>query len=197
MDTFTLRLPWWPVLRLFSRNPLVRTVDRVEAVFVLGAVLVSLLAAPFAAAALGTGVHDARSHLSTEQAQSRHAVAATVTDVHGTGSAPPPRLITAPVRGVISGREYSVRVDATPSAQAGNRAWIDDDGRQVDQPTALSGEANDAVVAALVMWVTVIAAAAGLVAVARAILNHVRKTGWQHDLDNLLCRGGGQANTRP
>ncbi|HUL98913.1 MAG TPA: hypothetical protein VLU24_05750 [Mycobacterium sp.] len=42
----------------------------------LGAVVVSLLAAPFAAAAVGTGVHDA---VYTEQSQARHAVAATVT----------------------------------------------------------------------------------------------------------------------
>jgi hypothetical protein len=63
MDTFTLRLPRWLILRMFSRNPLLCAVDRVEAVFVLGAVVVSLLAAPFAAAIVGTAVHDARSHL--------------------------------------------------------------------------------------------------------------------------------------
>ncbi|HUL98912.1 MAG TPA: hypothetical protein VLU24_05745 [Mycobacterium sp.] len=98
---------------------------------------------------------------------------------------------------MISGREHSGTVDAPPSAQPGDRAWIKDDGWQVDQPTALSRAANEAVVAASVMWVIVIAGAAGLVAVARAILDHVRKTGWQHDLDKLLCRGGGQTNTRP
>ena len=95
MDTFMLRLPWWPVLRLFSRNPLVRTVDRVEGVLVLGAVVVSLLAAPFAAAAVGTRVHDARSHVYTEQPQARHAVAATVTGVHGTGAGSAPSCATS------------------------------------------------------------------------------------------------------
>ena len=46
MDAFTLRSPWRP--RLFSRNPLVRTADRVEAVIVLLLGVASLLAAPFA-----------------------------------------------------------------------------------------------------------------------------------------------------
>jgi len=41
------------------------------------------------------------------------------------------------------------------------------------------------------------AAAAGLLAIGRAILNRVRNTGWQHEIDNLLCRGGGQTNTQP
>ena len=35
MDTFSLRLPWWPILRPRRRNTLVRMADRVEAVVVL------------------------------------------------------------------------------------------------------------------------------------------------------------------
>ena len=202
MEPFTLRLPWGPVLRLFSRNPLVRTVDRVEAVFMLGAVLVALLAAPFAAAAaVGTAVHDAPGHLYAEQAQTRQAVTTTVTDVHATGAepAPPQGVIIAPARPVISRTAHSGAVDTTPTVQIGDRVgiWVDDDAQQVDEPTALSRAANDAVVAALVTWVIVVAAAAGLLAVGRVMLNRVRNTGWQHDINNLLCRGGGQTNTQP
>ena len=51
MDTFTLRLPRWPILlRLLGRDPLVRTTDRIEALVVVLAVVVSLLAAPITAA---------------------------------------------------------------------------------------------------------------------------------------------------
>lgn len=201
MDPFTLRLRWGPILRLFSRNPLVRTVDRVEAVFVLGAVVVALLAAPFAAAAVSTAVHVARGHLHAEQAQTRQDVTATVTDVHATGaeSAPPYEVITAPARWVISRTAHSGAVDTAPTVQIGDRVgvWVDDDAQQVDEPAALSRAANDAVVAALVIWVIVVAAAAGVLAVGRVMLNHVRNTGWQHDIDNLPCRGGGQTNTQP
>jgi hypothetical protein len=52
-------------------------------------------------------------------------------------------------------------------------------------------------VAALAIWVIVIAAAAGLLAIARAMLNRVRNTGWPRDIDNLLCHGGGQPYTQP
>ncbi len=201
MDTFTLRLPWWPILRLFSRNPLVRTVDRVEAVLVLGAVVVSLLAAPLAATAVGTAVHDARGHLHAEQAQTRPAVTATVTDVHATGaeSVPLHEVITAPARPVISTTAHSGAVKAAPTIYPGDRAgiWIDDNAQQVSDPAALSRVADDAVVAALVIWVIVVAAAAGVLAIGRVMLNRVRNAGWQHDLDNLLCRGGGQTNTQP
>ncbi|MEQ0609341.1 hypothetical protein ABLN72_15655, partial [Mycobacterium tuberculosis] len=42
MITFRLRLPCRTILRVFSRNPLVRGTDRLEAVVMLLAVTVSL-----------------------------------------------------------------------------------------------------------------------------------------------------------
>ncbi|MET0993627.1 MAG: hypothetical protein ABWY20_05890, partial [Mycobacterium sp.] len=68
MDTFTVRLPRWPVLlRLAGRGPLVRTIDRIEALVLVLAVVVSLIAAPIAAA-VGTAVYD-----SSRQAYAEHA----------------------------------------------------------------------------------------------------------------------------
>ena len=81
MDTFTVRLPRWPILlRLLGRDPLVRTTDRIEALVLVLAVAVSLLAAPIAAA-VGTAVYDSRRQVYAEQADTRDTVAATVTDV--------------------------------------------------------------------------------------------------------------------
>ena len=80
-DTFTVRLPRWPILlRLLGRDPLVRTTDRIEALVLVLAVVVSLLSAPVAAA-VGTVVHASSRQLYAEQAHTRHSVAATVTDV--------------------------------------------------------------------------------------------------------------------
>ncbi|HTX95690.1 MAG TPA: hypothetical protein VME67_13075 [Mycobacterium sp.] len=201
MEPFTLHLPWWPILRLFSRNPLVRKVGRVEAVFMLEAVVVALLAAPFVAAAVGTAVHDARGHLYAEQAETRQAITTTASDVHTTGAepAPPQGVIIAPARPVISRTAHSGAVDTAPTVQIGDRVgiWVDGDAQRGDESAALSRAANDAVVAALVTWVIVVAAAAGLLTVGRVMLNRIRNTGWQHDIDNLLCRGGGQTNTHP
>jgi hypothetical protein len=108
-------------------------------------------------------------------------------------------VITLPARWVISATAHSGVVKAAPTTYPRDRIgiWVDDNGRQVDEPTTLSRAANDAVVAAIVMWVIVIAAAAGLLAIARAKLNRVRNTGWQRDIDNLLCHGGGQMYTQP
>ena len=201
MDPFTLRLPWGPIRQLFSRNPLVRKVDRVEAVLMLGAVVVVLLAAPFAAAVVGTAVHDARGHLYAEQARTRQAVTATVTDVRATDTepAPPYGVIIAPTRWVIGRSTHHGAVDSEPTVQTGHRVgvWSDDHAQQVDEPAAFSRAANDAAVAALVIWVIVVAVAAAVLAIGRAMLNRVRNAGWQHDLDNLLCHGGGQTNAQP
>ena len=73
MDTFTVRLPRWRSMRLFGRNPLIRAGDRVEALVVVFAVVVVLLAAPIAAA-VGTAVYDSRSHLYAAQAQNPRTV---------------------------------------------------------------------------------------------------------------------------
>ena len=81
MDTFTVRLPRWPILlRLLGRDPLVRTTDRIEALVFVLAIVVSLLTIPIAAA-VGTAVHDSNRRAYAEQAHNRHAVTATVTDV--------------------------------------------------------------------------------------------------------------------
>jgi hypothetical protein len=47
-----------------------------------------------------------------------------------------------------------------------------------------------------VTWSIVIAATASLLALTRAMLDHVRNTGWQHDIDTLFCHGS-QTNTQP
>lgn len=113
MITFRLRLPCRTILRVFSRNPLVRGTDRLEAVVMLLAVTVSLLTIPFAAAA-GTAVHDSRSHVYAHQAQTRHPATATVIDHEGVidsnttaTSAPPRTKITVPARWVVNGIERS------------------------------------------------------------------------------------------
>ena len=79
MDTFTVRLPRWLVVRLFGRNPLIRISDRIEALVLVLTVVVSLLAVPIAAA-VGTAVYDSRSRLYAEQAQTQAQVTATVID---------------------------------------------------------------------------------------------------------------------
>ena len=161
--------------------------------------MVSLWAAAVAAA-VGTAVHDSRSHLYAQQAQTRHAVTATVTDVHVTGAEPvhPRKVITVSARWAISGTEHSGAVRAKPTVETGDRVgiWVDYEGEQVDKPMPLSRAGMDVALAALAIWLSVIAAAAAVAALGRAILDRVRNTGWKHDIDNLLCHGGGHTNSQ-
>jgi hypothetical protein len=79
MESFVIRPTTWPVLRLFSRNPLIRTSDRIEAaVATLAALLVVVAAA--CAGVIGTMIHDAETQKFLQQAQTRHAVVATAID---------------------------------------------------------------------------------------------------------------------
>ena len=59
LETFTVRLPRWPMFALFRRNPLLRASDRIEALVTALAVTVSLMAVPVTAA-VGTAVHHSR-----------------------------------------------------------------------------------------------------------------------------------------
>ncbi|BBY83061.1 hypothetical protein H7I53_23615 [Mycolicibacterium pulveris] len=59
MEPLRMRWPRGPIRWLFSRNPLVRWVDRLEAVIVLITASAALMAVPVAGA-VGTAVHSPR-----------------------------------------------------------------------------------------------------------------------------------------
>ena len=56
MESFVIRPMTWPVLRLFSRNPLMRTSDRIEAAAAALAGLLIVIAAA-CAGVIGTMIH--------------------------------------------------------------------------------------------------------------------------------------------
>ena len=199
MDTFTVRLPRWPILlRLLGRDPLVRTTDRIEALVLVLAVVVSLLAAPIAAA-VGSEVHDSRGHLYAEQAHTRHIVVATVTDVPASQQVLRTGTITVPVRWSAAGAEHTGEVMAQWTTKTGDsiEIWVDNDGAQVPVPTPTIFAAVEAVTGALVIWMCVAAAVATLFTVIRAVCDRIRFTGWQHDLDSLVGHGDGHTTNQP
>jgi hypothetical protein len=193
MDPFTVRLPQWPVVqRLFGGNPLVRASDRLEALVLVLAVGMSLLAAPIAAA-VGTAVYDSRSNFYAEQAQTRHTVTATVID-DGVALNPPTKTMTARARWFAAGAEHTGAVKARKTMKPGDsiEIWVDQDGSQVGPP--IRSAADEAVAAALAIWLSVAIAAAALLAGARAILNRARHARWQNDFDDLVGDGHGHAS---
>ena len=190
-ETFTVRLPQWPVFGLFRRNPLLRASDRVEALVVAVAVLVSLLAVPVAAA-VGTAVHDSRRDVYAQQHHNRHLATATITD--GTAAQNLSRTITATMaaRWTAAGSERTGAVETQSATKAGDHVaiWVDDNGALTDGPTPTSRAGADAVTAALFMWAGVTAAAAILVAGIQAVCDRVRAIRWQRALDTLVGRDG-------
>jgi len=186
MDTFTLRLPRWPVLlRLLSRNPLVRTTDRIQALVLVLAVALSLLAIPIAAAA-GTAVHDSRRQAYAQQADTRHTMTATVTDVPATQIVRT-GTTTVAARWTAAGAEHTGAVKAQSTTKTGDpiEIWVDNTGAQVPAPTPTTRAAEEAATGALAIWISVTAIAAALSTLTRAICDRIRFTGWQHDLEHL------------
>lgn len=199
MDVFTVRLPRWPILlRLRGRDPLVRTTDRIEALVLALAVVVSLLAAPLAAA-VGTAVYDSRRLVYAEQAHTRHAVAATVTDVPASQQFLRTGTTTVSARWTSGDAEHTGAVTAQSTAKTGDTVeiWVDNGGAQVPAPTPTTRAAVEAVTGALVIWISVAATAAALFTVTRAVCDRIRFAGWQHDLDSVVGNGDGHTTNQP
>lgn len=187
METFTVPLPRRLFVRLFGRNPLIRTTDRVEALILVLAVAASLLAIPIGAA-VGTAVHDSRSRLYAEQVQTRRPVTATVT-----GESHPRRnlessTVTVPARWVAAGAERTGDVTAPLAAKIGDdiEIWIDDEGFPVARP--LNTARDEALAFAIATWWGVSLVTAALFARARITLDRLRYDRWQQNFDRLVER---------
>ena len=110
LETFTVRLPRWPIFGLFRRNPLLRASDRFEALVMALAVMVSLLAVPVAAA-VGTAVHDSRRDVYAQQHHTRHLVTATITDDTAAQNISRTNTATMAARWSAAGAEHTGAVD--------------------------------------------------------------------------------------
>ena len=175
MDTFTVRLPRWPILlRLNGRDPLVRTTDQIEALVFVLAVVVSLLAAPITAA-VGTAVYDSSRHIYAEQAHTRHTVTATVTDVPASQQILRCRHHHRVGPMDCRGTDTRHRQGAS-TANTGDpiEIWVDNNGTQVAAPTPTTRAAAEAAMGALVLWICVAAIAATLFTVTRAACDRIR-----------------------
>ncbi|GAA2791179.1 Rv1733c family protein [Mycolicibacterium pallens] len=191
LETFTMRLPRWSVFELVSRNPLVRGTDRIEALVLTLAIVLSLLAVPLTGA-VGTAVYDSRRDVYAQQAHTRHITTATITDdtaaqyISRTGDA------TMQARWSAFGSEHRGAVTAPNASKSGDHIaiWVDVTGALADKPTPTSRAALDAVTAAVALWAGVAAAAAILLAGTRAVCNRIRAIGWRHGIDTLVRPGG-------
>jgi hypothetical protein len=195
MESFVVRPMTWPGLRLFSRNPLVRASDRIESAIIAFALLFVVVATA-CAGVVGTAVYDAKAQTFREQAQTRHAVVATAVADSEPAVSPKTNAATVQARWRLNGTDHADLLGWHNSVKAGEplKIWVDDNGKQVDQPGPVERAAVDALSAAVVGWLIVVAAAAQVVVLVRAHATRMRNAQWERDIRCLIDDDGGRTN---
>lgn len=195
MQSFVIRPMTWPALRLFSRNPLIRTSDRIETAVVTLAVILVVIATA-CAGVLGTIIHDNQTQKYLEQARTRHAVVAMAIDDSQPAVPPETTAFTVQARWRLNGIDHTDLLGWNSSAKAGEplQIWVDDNGQRVEQPSPVERAAVDALSAAVIGWLIVVAAAAQVVVLVRAHATRIRNAQWERDIRCLIDDDGGRTN---
>jgi hypothetical protein len=195
MESFVIRPMTWPVLRLFSRNPLMRTSDRIEAAVVTLAGLLVVVAAA-CAGVIGTMIHDAEAQNYLEQARTRHAVVAIAVDDSKPAVSSETTASRVYARWQANGVVHADILGWDYAVKAGDplQIWVDGDGNRVDRPTPVERAAADALTAAIVGWLIVALAAAQVVCAVRAHANRMRDAQWEREIRYLVDDDGGRTN---
>jgi hypothetical protein len=195
VEGFVIRPMTWPVLRLFSRNPLMRTGDRIEAAAAALAGLLIVIAAA-CAGVIGTMIHDTETQNYLEQARTRHAVVARAVDDSKPAAPAETTASTVHARWQVNGINHADVLGWDYAVKAGDplQIWVDGDGRRVDHPTPVARAAADAFTVAVVGWSIVALAAAQVVATVRAHVNRMRDAQWEREIRCLVDDDGGHTN---
>ena len=195
MDSFAIRPTTWSVLRIFSRNPLIRRSDRIDALIVPLAFLLVIVAAA-CAGVLGTLAHDVESRRCSEEARTRHSVTATAVEDSVPGSLPGPAVSKVRVRWRAIGADHIDTLTWDQAVKAGTplSIWIDENGDKVEPPTPPALAGANAVLAAAVAWWIVFLIAALAAEAARARTTRLRDAQWDRELRLLLDGEDGRTN---
>jgi hypothetical protein len=189
---FAARIRW--VSRALGRSPLVRLVDRVEALAVLGVVIAALAVIP-AAMSAGTMAYDAGVKTAEAEASTRHSVDALV--IEGVGL---PTDFDTPsyvrVRWTEGAKTRTEQVVGTATTKAGDRmkVWLDDNGKVVAAPSNTTDAQINAVAVATTLWISVVAAGALAAFGVRRGLDRMRHRAWDRELLLLAHNDDGWAN---
>jgi hypothetical protein len=189
---------WW-VLHACGRNPLVRGIDRLELVIIALGILVAL-AATACAGALGTAVHDARSRVYVEQAQTRHTVTARAAEDSTIVLRVDDDTVTrVNARWQVDGAEHAGSLEWDRAVKTGDplKIWVGRDGNRVDAPTPTFHAGVEAVGVAYAAWQTVAFAVAGLIWWGRSCLDRRRDSAWEHDIRCLVDDDEGRTSRKP
>lgn len=186
MQTYEFHLgAWWP-LRSFTRNPLVRTSDRLEAAALMVAIVICLAAIPLAGA-LGTSVYDSHHHRYVTEAQTRHRVTATVIDNNAASDGADPDAGTVRAAWRVDGVDHVGRLLRADRVNAGDRVeiWVDQHGEAVAAPTPTWRAGADAALVGYMLLVGVGVTTVCLLTFVRERLDRLRNAQWDRELDRL------------
>ncbi|MGE2836197.1 Rv1733c family protein [Mycobacterium sp. SMC-4] len=192
VTTFELGWPRWPaVVRLRGRDPLVRRIDRIEAVVMTVIVALALCALPVIGA-IGTAVYDARQDRYAQETDTVSQIEATVTAAPERTTLPPrTSVVTVPVAWTVGGYEHSGEVQVSSATAPGDvvPVWVDENGEQTKAPGSTPHAAVEGVtIAAVLIGLTLAVAVAASVAT-RLVCNRLRFARWDHGLRSLDTAG--------
>ena len=181
--------------RALSRNPLVRASDRLEALAVLGVLVIAILAAPFAAH-VGDLTFESSMRTVDEQTRDRHSVEAVV--VEGSTGMPADfessALVRAQWREGTQLRTEQIVSPASIEAGAPMTIWLDQAGTVVAAPlTAFDAKVNSVGVAWTV-WVAAVACSVLAAFLLRRGLDRSRARAWERELQLIAHNDDGWAN---
>ena len=191
MQTFRIDFGRSWFRRLLGRHPLVRSSDRIETLVIGVAAMVVMMAIPVAAS-MGTAVHDSRSQVYAEQAQSRHVVIARAVTESGVTPHANSVELSAQARWNVFGTNHVEVIPVGEKINAGDRIelWVDERGDWVSAPPPPGRAGQEALGAAVLMWLSVVVVTTICVAASRRRLNRTRYAEWDRELDILY--GGGR-----
>ncbi|MFD6066922.1 MULTISPECIES: Rv1733c family protein [Amycolatopsis] len=176
----------------FTRNPLIRWSDRLEAALVIGVVLLTLLAIPFAAAVGSEAYAEGRKRAAEEAANRQETTAVLLAD------APPVRVrldgvpldekVEAIARWAAPGgliREGVVTVDAGSATGNEVRIWLDASGHPVEAPATDADALSRGIGVGAGLWLGWLALVTGVFLVCRAALARGRAAEWAREWQRM------------
>lgn len=183
--------------RLFGRNPLIRTVDRIESAAVLVLILLSL-GFVAVAGAVGTDLYDTRSRVYVDEAQSSRLVTATVTEDSRVVVLPNSLAHVAAVRWNAAGSNHTDEIPSSRTLKSGETVtiWVNSRGGRIQAPPTNERAAGEAVGIAVMLWFGALGIAGVTMLVLHRRLDTLRCARWERALETLTDDGG-RTSRRP
>ncbi|MFD5247687.1 hypothetical protein ACFWIW_24335 [Amycolatopsis sp. NPDC058340] len=176
----------------YTRNPLVRWSDRLEAALVIGAVLLALLAIPFAAAAGSAAYAEGRERAAEQVANRQEATAVLLADAPPVqvrlDGVPMDEKVEATARWTAPGgliREGVVTVDAGLATGNEVRIWLDASGHPVDAPATADDALSRGIGVGAGLWVGWLTLVTGIFLMCRAALARGRAAEWAREWQRM------------